>query len=579
VREIVISGIVAAMARLSVASLIFLAGCTSPAYLKYLENADDAGSGEPASGDSSGDENNTTTGDPGPTSAGAAGSESMGTTGFASTDASATSTGDSSTSGEDEGEASSSSGGVLPPPVILNVDMPAKVSLAGPVPFTTTTEFAFSARATLDGVDIGALHDEGNGVYSGTVAIYGAVDNGDHVLEVFAEREGLSAHQPVPFEVTTPAPGTVAWAMAGPAGSRTRRNALTAERDVIEVGSLVIAGVQRPVIRKLSGLNGANLWAEGTIVLDEHEGWAVDVAVAPGGGLWVAMNVRLAPNVWRPRIVLLDAAGQFTGIEVPAEAGQTVTGIDNDGTGGCVAVGFAGSGQGDTDVVVWRMNGEHVPVLSGKSWDYQAVDQLPHAFTDIATDVVVQDGVAWIVGMSIGKHDNIDAKPSRGVVVRMDVDTAGVLGPVIIASPVGDWMQSKFVGAAAHPDGVIVTGNACDENCDNQRVETALYTAAGVRVWFRPELPAAAASGNAVALNAHGGVVIAATMKEGAALRGYLLGRDIEDEAEPFSVPFPASSENSEASAVAIDEFGRISGGGYRTLGGVIEARTILVHP
>jgi hypothetical protein len=69
-------------------------------------------------------------------------------------------------------------------------------------------------------------------------------------------------------------------------------------------------------------------------------------------------------------------------------------------------------------------------------------------------------------------------------------------------------------------------------------------------------------------------------MHEGTALRGYLLGRDVNDaQAELFSVPFPASNEDSEASAVAIDAFDRVFGGGYRTLGGVTEARTILAHP
>jgi len=161
----------------------------------------------------------------------------------------------------------------------------------------------------------------------------------------------------------------------------------------------------------------------------------------------------------------------------------------------------------------------------------------------------------------------------------MDIDTAGVLGPVIIAPPSAAWSQSKFFGATAHPDGILVTGNACNNACDSQRVETALYTAAGMRLWFRPEMPSVTAYGSAVALNAHGGVVVAVTMREGTALRGFLLGRVVYDQAEPFSVPFPASKENSEASAVAIDDFDRIAGGGYRTLGGVTEARTILAHP
>src|SRR5690606_5591400 len=68
----------------------------------------------------------TTTDTPGATTTGAA--------------ATGTDAGDATTSGE--GEGSSSSGGALPPPTILEVDMPGKVSLAGPVPFTVTTEHA-----------------------------------------------------------------------------------------------------------------------------------------------------------------------------------------------------------------------------------------------------------------------------------------------------------------------------------------------------------------------------------------------------------------------------------------------------
>lgn len=487
--------------------------------------------------------------------------------------------GDSTSPGESDADSSisSSSGGALPPPTILEVDMPAKVALAGPVPFTTTTEGTASARATLDGVDIGALQDGGGGVFSGAVPIHGSVDNGEHVLEVIAERDGLTDHRLVPFVVSTPAPGTVAWAKGGPAGSRTRQIALTPERDLIEIGSRTIAGVQRPTIRKRSGISGAELWPGGTLQLDEREGWATDIAVAPDGRMWVAINVREAANVWRPRMMLLNATGDFTGIEIPTEAGQTVSGIDNDGTGGCVAVGFGASGLGDMDVLVWRMNGDLVPVLSGLPWDYQP-GAWPHKFTDLATDVVVRDGIAWIVGLSNGKHE-IEDFHNRGFIMRMDIDTAAVLKPVIIAPQSGAWTQSTLFGAAAHPEGIVVTGNACNHACDTQRVETALYTAAGVRAWFKAEKPSSVAHGASVALNAHGGVVVAATMHDGNALRGYLLGRVVHAQGESFAVPFPPSKENSEASGVAIDTYSRVFGGGYRTSGGVTEARAILAHP
>ena len=290
------------------------------------------------------------------------------------------------------------------------------------------------------------------------------------------------------------------------------------------------------------------------------------------------MNVREAANVWRPRIILLDTTGDFTGIEIPTEAGQTVSAIDNDETGGCVAVGFGASGQGDMDVLIWRMNGDHVPILSGKAWDYQP-GVWPHKFTDLATDVVVRDGVAWIVGLSSGNHDELKDPHDRGFIMRMDIDTAGVLGPVIIAPKAGAFTQSKFFGAAAHPDGVLVTGNGCNDTCDTQRVETALYTATGTRTWFKPEKTSATAYGVAVALNKHGGVVVAATMRDGTAQRGFLLGRVVYTQAEPFNAPFPASKENSEASAIAIDAFDRVFGGGYRTNGGIIEARAVLAHP
>jgi hypothetical protein len=105
----------------------------------------------------------------GTTGASASGDDDGKTTGGAVGTTGATAS-DITTSGDDtSGADGNSSGGDLPPPTIQDVDMPVKVALAGPVPFTATTMYATSARALLDGVDIGALHDDGDGVFSGTV--------------------------------------------------------------------------------------------------------------------------------------------------------------------------------------------------------------------------------------------------------------------------------------------------------------------------------------------------------------------------------------------------------------------------
>jgi hypothetical protein len=164
-----------------------------------------------------------TTGDASPTSdatattgqGGEATSDALtgdGTTGGGATGSSAdATTGDPSTS---------STGGEALPPKVLAVDMPAKVSIAGPYAFTAVTEHAAFAHAKLDGVDLGLLTDEGDGVFSGVVRIYGSVDAGGHVLEVVAENGDLSDALGVQFDVSTPAPGSPAWTMSACATPR-----------------------------------------------------------------------------------------------------------------------------------------------------------------------------------------------------------------------------------------------------------------------------------------------------------------------------------------------------------------------
>jgi len=63
-------------------------------------------------------------------------------------------------------------------------------------------------------------------------------------------------------------------------------------------------------MRAAVDMSGAELWPEGTIVLDTREGAVVDVAVLADGRMWVAMNVREGKMDPRPRLALLDADGR-----------------------------------------------------------------------------------------------------------------------------------------------------------------------------------------------------------------------------------------------------------------------------
>ncbi|MCY1069177.1 hypothetical protein OV090_30835 [Nannocystis sp. RBIL2] len=475
------------------------------------------------------------------------------------------------------GEAgSTASDAELLPPRILGVDVPAKVHLAGSVPVTVTTEGASLVRATLDGAELEPFTDQGGGVWTGAAPCFGSIDNGAHVLEVTAMR-GPLAHvwPPVMFEVATPASGDLAWARLGPSGSTSRRVVATPEGDAIEVGSVVVDGAPRPSIRKRRGKDGAEVWAEGTIVLDSREGAVDAVALTPDGEIWVAMNVRQADSKWRPRILLLDAEGHETSVEMPTEAGTTVRGIASDDASGCIAVGFGGSGYGDTDIKIWRMNAEGVAVVSAKGWDHGPNGQLNlHEFDDLAFDVVIKDGVAWVVGASTGEHDNGWWDETRGILVPLALETGARLDPVVVQAASGGWRQGMYLGAAAHPDGVVVVGYGATGDGTSQRIEIAIYDASGARIWWSPEAAGDAAYGTGVAVSAHGGVIAVGVVMDGGTLRGVVLGR----KGLTYEHKFSSGLDPSAVYGAAVDPWDQVFAVGELTSGGVRYARAAFVR-
>jgi len=475
------------------------------------------------------------------------------------------------------GAASSTAGEVLLPEVVA-IELPAVVHAAGPVPIAVQSNAA-SVRVKLDGVDVGELVDAGDELFVGALAVKGAVDNGTRQVEVIATLGEHEAREEASFEVKVPEAGKPAWAMPGPLGSRSNRIALTPEGDVIEAGLSIGADLPRPSIRKRSGLDGTDLWGT-KVLLSTLEGHVADVAIAPDGGIWVAMNVKEVGQKWRPRILLLNPDGSSTGVDRPGALGSTLRAIAADEEGGCFAVGFVVVEGGDLDVVYQGVSAAHQGTVTD-TWDYRPLKAPAHSFADVGMDVAIDGDVAWVAGLSVGKHDGNNTH-TRGMIVAIDIHTGAVVGPVVIAPTAGTWEHSMFLGLALDPEGVVVTGAGCQNACGGvQRIETSRYTLAGVRTWHQPEVPAEGAYGSDVVVDSQGRAIIAGASQQDGVLRGQALARTIgKIELWPLWAHwFPFSKEASEALGAARDEYDRIFIGGYVTVGGSPQTWLVQISP
>lgn len=570
-REIVFSATVPRMRRAPLA-LTLLAGCISPAYEQYLQHGDGNGvsTESSSSGDEIGEATTATTGDERPTSSGSA--DGAGTSAADATGTTSAGTTSTATTGADVDP----SVGDAEKPEIVEVTLPAEVYSAGPVAITVEAEHTAAVHMWLDGVDAGELVAAGEGLFTGELPVLGAIDNGPHEVEVVATLGPYEDTETAGFTVKTPKPGTEAWSQAGPVGSRTNRVAVTPDGDLIEVGRTGTGDTSQPTIRKRSSLTGAELWPEGTIMLDTREGEVVDVAVLPDGRMWVAMNVREPMKDPRPRIALLDADGHATAADILGTSGRVVRGLAVDADGGCFAVGVAGV-QGDWDFAYWRIDAQGVQKL-GDVYDYQP-GIWPHKFRDLANDVTIDGNVAWIVGLSQGEHEPDNHTYTRGVLVPMDLHTGEVSTPVIVAPMLGPWVHSAFLSGTLHPQGVLVTGYGCDDTCETYRIETALFTAAGDRPWHMPEAPVdGLAYGSDVVFDTQGRALVAGAVTQDGKLRGHVFGRAVGQNGWPvFEHQYPGIGP-SEALGVAVDSFDRIFPAGYITVNGEPQARITLIH-
>ena len=553
--------------RLSLAALTLLSACHSPAFLLWQEEQEKYAS---MGSDSSGDLETTADAAPGSTGLGSDGAD--GSTGDT---ADTTDTAPSSDTTDTTDTTDSPPVGEAEKPAIVSVDLPENVYSAGPVPLAVQAEHTSAVRVTRDGVDAGELIAAGGGLFTGELPVRGAVDNGSHQIEVIATQGKYEDRRPDSYTVKAPVPGTEAWTMDGPAGSRTNRVAVSPAGRLIEVGQTEIDGVPYPTLRMRSSSTGAELWP--AKMIDTREGAVVDVAVLADGRMWVAMNVREPGKDSRAKIALLDADGDATGVEFLGAAGRLVRGIAADAEGGCFAVGVAGV-MGDWDVAYWRIDAAGVPTL-GDTYDYRPLDQMPHSFVDLANDVVIDGEVVYVVGMSTGQHDNVNVR-KRGIIVPMDLHTGEVVAPVIVAPVLGgDWTSSAFFGATPVPGGVLVTGYGFDDLNSKYRIETSIYDKAGLRTWHQKEKANdELAYGSDVVLDSQGRAIVAGAVTQDGKLRGYVFARMTDAKGTWVFDHWFAGVGPSEGLGIVRDAFDRIFPVGYITANGSQQAQVMRIH-
>jgi hypothetical protein len=188
---------------------------------------------------------------------------------------------------------------------------------------------------------------------------------------------------------------------------------------------------------------------------------------------------------------------------------------------------------------------------------------------------VIDGDVAWIVGMSKGKHDDIMPRYLRGILVPMNVHTGKLAGPVIVAPAANGWPQSAFFGAALHPEGVVVTGYAATRPArstrSRPRATASTVCACGSSTRRRQR---GLAYGSDVVLDGQGRALVAAAVTQNGKLRGYVFGRKVDVLGPVLFEHWYPGVGPSEALGIVRDAFDRIFPVGYITVNGETQARS-----
>jgi hypothetical protein len=167
----------------------------------------------------------------------------------------------------------------------------------------------------------------------------------------------------------------------------------------------------------------------------------------------------------------------------------------------------------------------------GDTFDYNPPPIPPHSFLDLASDVVIDGDVAWIVGMSKGKHDEnnndpnlparhprADERPHRQARRARDRRAAGQR---LAAERV---LRRRAPSRGRRRDRLRLRQDLLEVPDRDLALRVD-----GERTWFEHEATnSGLAYGSDVALDSQGRALVAGAVTQNGKLRGYVFGRKVD---------------------------------------------------
>jgi len=367
----------------------------------------------------------------------------------------------------------------LAPPAIVAHDLgPDPLQQAGPIDVAISTVHADGVRMRVDDGDAVELSPVGVDKFVGQIAIYTALDNGDHTATFVAWRSGLESESvKVPFKVALPPPGSeLFWEGDSAIGKGTVvALAVTPAHELIELGTYYPQGQARCYLRRRD-LGGT--WGPGDLV-ELKPGVpcsAIDLAVDLDGALHVLVD-KIENGELRWWLGKIDAWAAE-----PANVGSGVVGdvaraLALDSTR--VAVCGTKPKPGQVDAAMWLF----VPNDPGKkaTYDYVPVDfatkidETPH-------DCTISGERLLMVGDAKGMHDLDNIVRTRLFLLAIDIPSDAANWT--IAAPEPTLQSGARVLSLDNKDRVITGGYACNEPCDAV-AELRMFSPAGTQLWRR----------------------------------------------------------------------------------------------